>query len=479
MKQREQPNLLLIWTDQQRADTLRCYGDTMIEAPNLNRLADESFVFRHAYCTQPVCSPSRASILTGLWPHTHGVTSNNVPLSREIPTLAEMLGAEYQCTYYGKWHLGSELSAQHGFSRWLSLEDGIYRQFYDNPNNRERRSDYSRFLIKSGFLPDSETADGARVFSRPFSAALAERYTKASFLGREAAGFLRRYDGNRPFFLSVNFLEPHPPLHGPLNHLYEPDSLPVGPSFLKLPALNAAQRPELKNNRAIKLYEKNLWHDQMVTVLETEWEWRRLRANYCGLVTLVDRAVGEILRALEASGEDAKTIVVFTSDHGDQLGDHGWMGKFVQYEESVRVPLLFRIPWLTKEFTLINGRVSQIDLVPTLLELLGREVPGNLQGKSRAATFLDHQGLDDNDVFIEWNTQPGVPNEARTLVSAEGWKLNLYTDDNAELFDLNTDPYEMKNQFGRAQQKGRIRDLATRLQAWQKETGDAIRLPVV
>jgi len=119
------PNLLFIWTDEQRADTMAVYGNTKIHAPNLNRLADESVVFERAYVTQPVCTPNRSAVMTGLWPHTSGCIRNNIPLPAEIPCLPEILNdPDYRTAYMGKWHLGDEIFAQHAFQEWVSMEDG-------------------------------------------------------------------------------------------------------------------------------------------------------------------------------------------------------------------------------------------------------------------------------------------------------------------------------------------------------------------
>ena len=236
------PNILLIWTDQQRNDSLPCNGNDFVQAPNLDRLTNESFVFRHAYCAQPVCTPSRASILSGLYPHTHGCVTNNIPLDRNVKTLAQMLPEEYHCGYYGKWHLGDELVPQRGFDDWISIEDGIYRGYYSKAEYLQLRSSYHHFLVKNGFAPDSVAKDGAPVFSRDFAAVMDERYTKASFLSQEASRFLGEQSADRPFFLSVNFLEPHPPIFGPLNYLYDPDSLPVGDAFLKKPGDDMPQK---------------------------------------------------------------------------------------------------------------------------------------------------------------------------------------------------------------------------------------------
>ncbi|MGY8823782.1 MAG: sulfatase-like hydrolase/transferase, partial [Candidatus Latescibacterota bacterium] len=183
------PNLLYIFTDQQRADTMRCYGNDQIEVPALNALAADSFVFDRAYVSQPVCSPSRATMMTGLWPHTAGVPACNVPLPVEVPTFAEMLPYEYACAYMGKWHLGDEIFAQHGFETWVGSENS-YRRGYSDPERRSHFSDYYHFLTERGFEPDSENM-GARVFSRHMEASMEEPLTKASFLGDRAAEYIR------------------------------------------------------------------------------------------------------------------------------------------------------------------------------------------------------------------------------------------------------------------------------------------------
>ena len=166
-----------------------------------------------------------------------------------------------------------------------------------------------------------------------------------------------------------------------------------------------------------------------------------------------------MLRALDDAGIADNTIVVFTSEHGDQMGDHHVTGKAVMYEESIRVPLLMRVPWLTDSQTMIPGRLSHIDVVPTLLDLIGEGVPGHLQGTSRVDVFNNEATLDGNDVVIDWNglkTQMPVMNPEvvdayqrphRTLITPEGWKLMLGDPENGELYDLNTDPHEMKNLY--------------------------------
>jgi len=480
---KRKPNLLFIWTDEQRADTLACNGGSQIAAPNLNRLADQSTVFRNAYCTQPVCTPSRATILSGLWPHTHGCVTNNTPLKPETKTIAEMVDG-YHCAYFGKWHLGDELMPQHGFDQWLSIEDGPYRPYYSKPEYLEERSDYHYFLEKNGFPADVKAADGAQVYSRNASALMPERFTKAGFLGSQAAKFISEYDDDKPFALSVNFLEPHMPFFGPLNDMYEPDDLEVGPAFARRPADNCSLR-----NRMMSDYYTQKGFGSFN--LSTEDGFRRIRANYYGLVSLVDHAVGQMLSALEHSGHHDDTIVVFTSDHGDMMGDQAMLAKCVQYEQSIKIPLMIRAPWLGEKQQLVDGAISQIDLVPTLLELMEQELPDHLQGTSRADVVSGDANLDDNDVIVEWNRFDfigkrefkGYTEEEikrvndqnwRTIVTSDRWKLNLCTTDQCELFNLNDDPHELTNLYDDPVHADRVKDLTSRITAWQEESGDTV-----
>ncbi len=491
----QRPNLLFIFTDEQRADTLACYGNTTIQAPNLNRLAAQSFVVERAYCTQPVCTPSRSSIMTGYYPHTTGCIENNDPLRPEHLTLAERAPDDYTCTYYGKWHLGSELVPQRGFSEFAGIEDGYRAHYADATEAASRLSDYHHFLLANGFEPDGGKAahgrsaadSGAlRTFSRQTAAEMPEPFTKASFLGARSAAFIEAH-AHTPWIHYVNFLEPHMPFDGPLNDLHDPANLETGPAFLRPPDADAS----LVHRTLAAYYGSTDWRGYD---LRGEAGWRTLRRNYWGLVTLVDRAVGRILAAVEASGQADRTIVVFTSDHGDMMGDHNILAKCTLYEEAMRVPLLLRVPWLSDSGRRIDGAMSLVDLVPTLLDLMGVDAPADVQGVSRADVLRGAADLADNDVIVEWNGShnscvwpPDAPPEAqrieadpwRSILSRDGWKLNASASDQSELFDLTADPHELTNRFDDPAQRGRVRGLLGRIRAWQTQTGDAAPLPVV
>ena len=208
---------------------------------------------------------------------------------------------------------------------------------------------------------------------------------------------------------------------------------------------------------------------------------------------MVDNQVGRILEALDASGQSNETIVIFTSDHGDMMGDHNQVGKHVPYEESVRIPLLIRDPRLGFDQRRVSGRFSQIDLVPTLLELLEQQPPDDLHGRSRAAAVRGDGTLERVDTFIEWNdserNMPGSGLNAdpvsqaiesaprRTVIGHEGWKLNLYEADDHELYDLNADPHEQVNVIEDPAWRERASELRQRIVRWQELTLDPIELP--
>ena len=229
-KGKGKPNLLFLWADQQRPDTMRVYGNTKVHAPNFNKLADECVVFRNPYSTQPVCTPARSSVLTGLWPHTNGCVTNGIALPKTTPAFPELLGdSDYRTGYFGKWHLGDELFPQHGFEEWVSIED-IYGRSFGSDRDRDQRSTYDQFLRERGFKPDLPNDR----FSREFAARLPLELGKPRFLEQKTTDFLRRHR-DEPFVLYVNFLEPHPPYDGPFNDRYDPEEIELPPNYMVPP----------------------------------------------------------------------------------------------------------------------------------------------------------------------------------------------------------------------------------------------------
>jgi arylsulfatase A-like enzyme len=485
----DRPNLLFLFTDEQRADTMAAYGNRRIQTPHLNRLAESSTVFERAYVTQPICTPSRSSILTGLYPHTNGCTANNIPLRAETETVAEMLPeGRFVTGYFGKWHLGDEIFRQHGFDQWQSIED-MYIEYYSAGRDRSARSDYHHWLTARGIRPQNGDC-----FARSETARLAEALSRPAFLAEQADRFIRAHR-QEPFVLFVNFLEPHMPFFGPRDAQHDPADIALPANFDDPPTDDQPLR-----TRVLAEYYFRNGHSGLP--LRTEADWRRMIANYWGLCSLVDTHVGRILATLEACGLTDRTVVAYTSDHGDMMGSHRLLAKSVMFEEAVRVPLLVRLPGQDRPRR-VQGAVSQIDLVPTLLDLLGVAPPPHLQGRSLRATLAAGQEPA-GDVFIEWTRRacglcPGTRKDeppawaerfagrealqragadpARTVITPDGWKFNCSPAGEHELYDLTGDPWERCNLAGRSCQRSRMQDLLGRLQAWQAATDDELELP--
>ncbi len=475
---RQKPNLLFLWTDEQRADTMAAYGNTKIHAPNLNQLAKQSVVFERAYVTQPVCTPSRSSVMTGLWPHTNGCTGNNIPLQPDTPCLPELLDdPDYRTAYMGKWHLGDEIFTQHRFEEWVSIEDG-YAKYYRQGRDRSARSSYHHFLVERGYNPDERNR-----FSRAFAARRPIEHCKPTFLEERACDFLRRRR-NEPFILYVNFLEPHMPFFGPLDKEHDPEQIDLPANFADPLEANEPLRYRVNREYCRAKYGRDAK------------SIRRLIARYYGLVTQVDRSVGAILRTLDDLGLADNTLVVYTSDHGDMMGSHHMVEKCVMYEEAARVPWLMRIPQAKNRGRVIPNPVSHIDMVPTLLALMGCRRKQGLPGQNLAPLIQGGRAAEDH-VFVEWNTGQGAVRKGqhaahlapeaqiarvakertRTVVSPDLWKLCLSDLDKCQLFNLRKDPGETTNLFDSGKHKDIIGRLKQRIRQWQEKTGDRVALP--
>lgn len=463
---RDRPNLLFLWTDQQRADTLACYGNARVEAPNLNALAAQATVFERAYVAQPVCTPSRSTVMTGLWPHQTGCTGNNLPLRRDARCFPELLRdhADYATAYIGKWHLGDELFAQHGFREWAGTEDG-YNEYYSEGRDPDARSAYHHWLVRHGHKPDRNGT-----FSRNYAVSVPIDYGKPAFQAERACEFLDRHR-REPFVLHVNYLEPHTPYRSPLGDRHAAEVLPFEPS------VTADDEPE-----QIPLRYRLRQGGQTDDVAKL----REIRRQYLGNVSCVDRSIGRILARLEQHGLADHTIIVFTSDHGDQLGAHRMLGKSVMYEESVRVPCFIRVPGGRGHH--VSAPWSHIDFVPTLLELMGQPVPESLAGRSRAAEVRGDSARAE-DVFVQWSfnrtgdgdtlaanagSERAIRECSRAVITPDGWKLSLSDADRCLLFNRRDDPYEQRNLFYRDGHRDVIARLTKAIHAWQQRAGDSL-----
>jgi arylsulfatase A-like enzyme len=489
-------NILFLWTDEQRPDTIGAYGNPRIRTPNLDRLAAGAVLFEWAYCSMPVCTPSRGTVLTGLYPHSHRAIYNNVPLPEDMPTIAELLrDYSYICGYAGKWHLGREIHPQRGFDAWWSsMEDG-----YIKDHQREGFSTYHHWLVRQGYQPPDTAPDGSKVFSRSTAARLPEAAGKPAFLAQEACRFLDTY-GHQPFALYVNFLEPHMPFFGPWDDLYAPEEMELPETWYGEPDPGMPLRHRLRRAHYASAHNRHVRTND-------ERGWKELKARYWGLASLVDKYAGRILDHLEALGLTESTIVVYSTDHGDMMGEHRLIAKGVQYEGASRVPLIVRVPGV--EPRRIKTPVSQVDLLPTLLDALGLPVPGHAQGRSLLPLMREGDTApDEAEIVFEWSGAQGgqtadghrlAPDEVgdaereravqalraqQRTIRRGRWKLTVDEAGDHELYDLVADPQETRNLLyagsGRtptAEARAVAQDLWARLRAWQERTGDTCILP--
>ena len=509
----DHPNLVFIWTDQQSVDTLGAYGNEQIDTPALDALAATGTIFDRAYCTSPVCGPSRSSVMTGKYPHTTGVTGNNVPLAPDDPTFVELLDDTYTTGWIGKWHLGDEIFRQRGFDEWVSTEDQ-YHPFYSADRPAGARSDYHHFLREQGYEPDRLSADGHPWFSREFVATtVPEEHSKPAFMAEAAIDFIDRHR-DEPFVLHLMFLEPHDPYTGPRDDQYASIDVPLPPNFDH----DGLDEQPLRYRFARETIRQGISRrpPDPMGVPPTDDDWRTVISQYWGLVSLVDTQVGRVLDALDTHQVTDNTIAVFTSDHGDMMGSHGLYTKMTQFEEAIRVPLIVRFPDGLAAGEHVERPVSQVDLVPTLLEAMGQSTAGHpgFQGSSWVPWIRDRDAVDPAPVLVEWNganfhgsfgraavehpdePRPGlVPDArnlaeemgyseaeimyaytdpARTIITPDGWKLTYRRGGEHELYDLRNDPHEMTNQA--TDRTDLVDDLSGEIVDWQLQTRDPVYL---
>ncbi|HZS18537.1 MAG TPA: sulfatase-like hydrolase/transferase [Candidatus Udaeobacter sp.] len=467
------PNLVLFLPDQQRADTIACYGGEKVHAPNLNKLASQSIVFEQTYVTHPVCVPSRSSLMSGTWPHINGCTRNSARLDRQFRVFPELMkDRDYRAAYIGKWHLGEDGPLGRGFDEYIST-DG--------------HGDYTKFLLSEGMVPDK--AGGQ--FSEVAISNLTVELSRPRFLERHACEFIQKHRDD-PFILVVGFVEPHSPYNGPLNeeHPFNEVSLDLTATLPENKDIPLRYRLMREWQQAEAILDRKRLPAQLFFGITPD-EYRSIKQRYLGLVTLVDQSIGAILACLERCGLVDQTIVVHTSDHGDSLGAHHLFGKETMFEEATRVPLLIRLPGQTRS-SVVSHSVSHIDFVPTLLDLLGQPNHPQCAGTS-LLRLVNQQIAQPENVFLEWAPnrtkvkkgsklarrrmiKRAVEESTRTIVTPDRWKLCLRNKDLNELYNLNDDPLETRNLYADRQYASLIARLTSDIHRWQAATNDKLKL---
>ena len=427
----DRPNLVFILADQLRADFLGCYGADYVKTPNIDALDAHGMRFDRAYSLHPVCVPARVSLLTGMDALKTGVLDNGQFLRGDyhelgIHTWPELLSANgYYTAAIGKmhfypWdaHLGFQYRAIAEDKRWIHIRDDYYHYLCQHGLRKLHGNEHPGYFENKGaivnLIPWEHSID--------------------RFVGQEACRFIRRYGAEGPFAMMVGFPGPHCPYDPCEEFLQDVDPGAMPAAIPEVPEDSAGL------TAATIVGNRLAWNGVDYTEFD-EAEVRKVRAHYAALVNQIDHEVGEIVQALEETSLLGNTIVVFSSDHGDYLGDHHLIGKNTFYETAMRVPMIIGTPWHSREQT-SEALVTLTDVTATLLDLARIEIPpyydsiplpglGLQEGQER------HQLI--GATSMGW------------MIQEDRWRLCRYRTGESMLFDLQNDPTEVCNLYGTAE----------------------------
>lgn len=460
---RRPKNVLLLMSDQHRRDALGVAGSRYARTPNLDALARSGMRFEAAYCANPVCTPSRASLLTGLYTHNHQAYNNTTPWPFSHKTIAHYFGAAgYMTALVGKMHF---VDAQtHGFDYRLDFNDWLQ---YLGPKAKLYADELGRANSGAG-LPqiddlwreegdpwlNARTKDArAGSVENGRASLIPEQDHFDNFVARETVRFLKNHGNEQPFFAICSCLKPHDPfMPSPrFAAMYKADDMQLPATWGKV---DVTQRPkEVRNSIA---------YNGPTPEVKDPTAAREHMAMYYANLAQLDDAMGQVLNALREQDLEKDTIVLYLSDHGEMLGDLGLWQKFEFYEGSCGVPLLMRAPGVTTAGANCGTPVNLIQVLPTLAELCGVPVP-KLDGQSFAGDMRDPGTTRDVPVFSEYNLK--TPN-AKYMLRRGDFKYTFWTNDIPELYNLRNDPGELTNLATRPAYQDQVARMKQELFAW-------------
>lgn len=463
----DHPNVLFILTDQERYDSTAPNGPP-INTPALDRLSQEGMRFEHAYTPISICSSARASLLTGLYPHNHGLLNNtheadairpNLP--PEIPTFGEILTDKgYRNTYIGKWHVGRDNSPEDFGFRYLGGSD----RHHDNIDRafEEHRSDLGIDVQETNLENPIYTDDGLLVAATDPAPVEACR---PHFLADRTIEELHHIaDEDRPWFHRTDFLGPHHPyvIPEPYNQMYEPANIDLPDSYTE----TFDGKPQVHENyvdyRGVNSFDRSIW--------------TQVIAAYRGFTTLIDTQINRILDALDDLGLTENTLVIHTSDHGDFVGSHRQFNKGpLMYDDTYRIPLQVRWPNVVTAGSVTDVPVRLHDLMPTFLSVSDARIPDTIDARSLEPLLT-------GDVSGEWpkyivgeyhGDEFGL--YTQRMIRNKRYKYVFNTPDIDELYDLEADPAELQNLISHPEYEEIRQELLENLLRWMDETTDPLR----
>ena len=451
----QRPNILWICTDQQRYDTIGALGNPQVLTPNLDQLAQDGVAFERAYCQSPICTPSRASFLTGMYPSSVRVNRNGNPVFPDFPPLISKIlsDAGYTCGLIGKLHLTSafqriEQRADDGYTFW---------QYSHAPRDDwSTGHDYADWVRAKGADLSELTKEETGVPAE---------YHQTTWCAEKTIDFIQA-ERSRPFFACVNIYDPHPPFNPPQAYrdLFDPDD--VNPPLFRESDLEQQAKlavvdfqSKARNPDELDIPSPILPQSPTPSLLESDTGGARdagaLIAAYYAMIKLVDDQIGLIIEALESSGQRDNTVIIFTSDHGEALGDHGLIQKGCRfYDGLVRVPLIWSWRGTFASGLRSPALVELTDIVPSLLEICGLNVPEYVTGKSLLPILTGRQSQERHREFVrsEYIDALDLPDASVASMYFDGrYKLVCYHNHGlGELYDLDTDPGEFDDLWDNA-----------------------------
>ena len=456
------PNIIFIMTDQQRYDTIAALGFPHMDTPNLDRLVREGVTFSNCHVSAPACDPSRASLFTGYYPHTTGILRNADQWRHSwIEALAD---SGYRCVNIGKMHTYPYDTPLGFHERYVVenkdryLEERYYFDEWDKALRARGLVKQQRELYRA--LPDYRERLGA------FEWELPEDMHSDVFVGDMATWWLRAKPRQEPLFLQIGFPGPHPPYDPSPRYAerYMGRDLPLD----EVTAEELAGQP--RAFQAMRRHNHEVDHDSVVHLLDPTPEQRhRQRAYYLANVTMIDDKIGDILSTLDEQGYLDNSVVVFTSDHGDCLTDHGHSQKWTMYDTITRMPMIVWAPGRFDGGREVSALCQQMDVGPALLELAGVDPPACMEAESLLPALEGKAWSPREYVFAE-HGRDGILQEAEvmTMVRSDRWKLvHLLDDPDGQLFDLANDPREVDNLWAEPDHAETKRQMLDVLREWR------------
>lgn len=497
MSREQRPNIIFIMADQLGAAFHNCYGSGVPSTPTLDRLAEKGCRFDRFYAHCPVCAPNRATLFTGRSIEVHGITTNNLTLTEAFPTFVEVLRQDgYVTGGFGKFHqtpmqqpLPKDFNVL-GFDEAIPTEDPKLGPWLDwiaaeHPEYYEQAlavtwpmpyitsygpdcEDITESMKKARehwLQPLQEASDWHHMYSSPLPAELHQ----TTFITDCGIDFIKRHAAEGPFFCQISYVDPHDPYDPP-----KPYDTMFDPETMEAPIPMAV--PEYKT----KILQDVLDFAGFSAIAKNPDAVKKLRSLYHGSIKFIDDQIDRLLTTLETEGLLENTIIVYTTDHGDMMGDHGFMTKGVKhYDSAIRCPLIIAGKGI-KSGKVLQGLSSSLDMYPTLLELAGCiEIPP-VEGVSLYPLIAQHGEAfegDTEEILVQspFNAEGHVD----TIITREGWRLSVFEDGAIQLFNLIKDPREQQDLSEIPAYTGVVQELLIRLVQLKARSGSVQQYPVL